>query len=99
EPRPVFFSLRAMMADIEALLATKPLSDESKAELCRRFEKFCWQMTHEICRRPNWRAHGEREDWFQEANIELIGAGERFDPGRGFAFITYATGRIRWMLR
>lgn len=84
---------------IESILIKKPLSAAVKVELCRRFEKFCWQMTHEVCRRSGAAQYGNRDDWFQEAVMELIGAGDRYDWTKGANFITYATIRVRWRLR
>lgn len=84
---------------IESILIKKPLSAAVKVELCRRFETFCWQMTHEMCRRSGAAQYGNRDDWFQEAVMELIGAGDRYDWTKGAKFITYATIRVRWRLK
>lgn len=87
----------------------KVLSSKLELELARRFRqgdkhagqqlveanlRFAMKVAHEFVRFGH-----PLEDLIQEANIGLVRALDKFDPKRGYRFITYAVWWIRANLR
>jgi RNA polymerase sigma-B factor len=69
-------------------------STTSLDELVRRNQN----LLHHILKRFNY-ANEPYEDLLQVANLGLIKAAQRFDPGRGVRFSTYATAIVDGELR
>lgn len=82
--------------DNEALVAAYAESGSPAAldELVRRNQN----LLHHILKRFAY-AHEPYEDLLQVANLGLIKAAQRFDPGRGVKFSTYATAIVDGELR
>lgn len=82
--------------DNEQLLAeyARTRSPELLDELVRRNQR----LLHHILKRFSF-ADEPYEDLLQVANLGLIKAAQRFDPGRGVKFSTYATAVIDGELR
>lgn len=82
--------------DNEALVTAYSESGSPAAldELVRRNQN----LLHHILKRFAY-AHEPYEDLLQVANLGLIKAAQRFDPGRGVRFSTYATAIVDGELR
>jgi len=59
--------------------------------------RLAWSQTRSFA--PTPAGAMDRDDYFQEACLGLIRAAEKFDPGRGFRFSTYAVAWINQATR
>lgn len=76
--------------DVNSIKKTdKDIFDQTKEDLIKDNLKFAISVANHFCK-----SQYEIPDLIQAANIGLIKAAEKFDPKRGFKFISYAVNYI-----
>jgi len=88
----------AACADLFHLLAELPAADPRRASIRDRIVELCIPLVRSVA--AQYRDRGEPyEDLLQAGAIGLVKAIDRFDPGRGLQFTTYAVPTVRGEIR